>query len=147
MLGVKVLIKEMSLKELVENQQLEPLEKKPITKIQLAQYAGASGDFNPLHLDDEFARKIGMDGVIAHGMLVMGFLGEYVMRLAAQQALVVNFKMRFGRMTVPGDQITCSGVVNRVYEEDGKQYIALELIARKNEEEVVGSGSAILQLV
>lgn len=135
------------LKELAVNQQLEPLEKKPITKVQLAQYAGASGDFNPLHLDDAFAKKIGMDGVIAHGMLVMGFLGEYVMHIAAQQAIVVNFKMRFGKMTVPGDKITCSGVVERVYEGEGKQYIALNVTASKNSEEVVGSGLAILQLV
>lgn len=137
----------MMLKELAVNQQLEPLEKKPITKVQLAQYAGASGDFNPLHLDDDFAKKIGMDGVIAHGMLVMGFLGEYVMHIAGQQAIVVNFKMRFGKMTIPGDKITCSGVVERVYEGGGKQYIALNVRASKNAEEVVGSGRAILQLV
>lgn len=137
----------MTLKELVVGQQLAPLKKRPVTKVQLAQYAGASGDFNPLHLDDDFAKKIGMDGVIAHGMLVMGFLGEYVMHIAGQQALVTNFKMRFGKMTIPGDKITCSGVVEHVYEGEGKQFIALNLTASKNDEEVVGSGSAILQLV
>lgn len=140
------MIKEWELKELKVDQKLEPLVKPPITKVQLAQYAGASGDFNPLHLDDDFAKKIGMDGVVAHGMLVMGFLGEYVMKIAGKEARVANFKMRFGKMTVPGDEIRCSGVVERTYEEDGKRWIALDLTAEKVSGEVVGSGSAILQL-
>ncbi|MDV6377085.1 MaoC/PaaZ C-terminal domain-containing protein [Sporosarcina sp. GW1-11] len=109
------MIKDWVLEELVVGQKTEPMMKPPITKVQLAQYAGASGDFNPLHLDDEFARKIGMDGVIAHGMLVMGFLGEYVMKIAAQQARVVNFNMRFGNMTFPGDEIRCSGSVDSLH--------------------------------
>ncbi|AXH99170.1 dehydratase [Sporosarcina sp. PTS2304] len=140
------MIKDWVLEDLVADQKIEPMLKPPITKVQLAQYAGASGDFNPLHLDDEFARKIGMDGVIAHGMLVMGFLGEYVMKVAAQQAKVINFKMRFGKMTFVGDEIRCSGVVERTYEEEGKRCIALDLTAEKKSGEIVGSGSAILQL-
>ncbi|PIC73857.1 dehydratase [Sporosarcina sp. P26b] len=140
------MIKDWVLEELTVDQKLEPMVKPPITKVQLAQYAGASGDFNPLHLDDDFAKKIGMDGVIAHGMLVMGFLGEYVMKIAGQEARVANLKMRFGKMTVPGDEIRCLGVVERTYEEEGKRCIALELTAEKVSGEVVGSGSAILQL-
>ncbi|PID01395.1 dehydratase [Sporosarcina sp. P2] len=140
------MIKDWVLEDLTVDQKLEPMMKPPITKVQLAQYAGASGDFNPLHLDDGFAQKIGMDGVIAHGMLVMGFLGEYVMKIAGKKARVVNFKMRFGKMTVPGDEIRCSGVVKRTYEEEGKRRIALDLTAEKVSGEVVGSGSAILQL-
>ncbi|MEK4024743.1 MaoC/PaaZ C-terminal domain-containing protein [Sporosarcina sp. FSL W7-1283] len=140
------MIKDWVLEELTVDQKLEPMVKPPITKVQLAQYAGASGDFNPLHLDDGFAQKIGMDGVIAHGMLVMGFLGEYVMKIAGKEARVANFKMRFGKMTVPGDEISCTGVVKRTYEEDGKRWIALDLTAEKVLGEVVGSGSAILQL-
>ncbi len=136
----------MTLTKLTTNQKLEPMVKPPITKVQLAQYAGASGDFNPLHLDDAFAQKIGMDGVIAHGMLVMGFLGEYVMNIATQQAKVVNFKMRFGKMTFPGDEIKCSGIVERKYEENEKNYLALTLTAEKQSGEIVGSGSATLEL-
>lgn len=140
------MIKDWVVEELTVDQKLEPMVKPPITKVQLARYAGASGDFNPLHLDDGFAQKIGMDGVIAHGMLVMGFLGEYVMKIAGKEARIANFKMRFGKMTVPGDEIRCSGVVERTYEEDGKRRIALDLTAEKVSGEVVGSGSAILEL-
>ncbi|PIC80877.1 dehydratase [Sporosarcina sp. P18a] len=140
------MIKDWVLEEWTVDQKLEPMVKPPITKVQLAQYAGASGDFNPLHLDDGFAKKIGMDGVIAHGMLVMGFLGEYVMKIAGKKARVANFKMRFGKVTVPGDEIRCTGIVKRTYEEEGKRWIALDLTAEKVSGEVVGSGSAILQL-
>ena len=131
--------------ELQAGQRLTSHTKASVTKVQLVKYAGASGDFNPLHTDDDFAKKIGMQGVIAHGMLVMGFLGEYVMNLAGDIAVPTNFKMRFGAMTVPGDQITCSAFVENVYEEEGKRFVQLELIAEKEPEHVVGSGQVVLQ--
>lgn len=140
------MIKERLLKDYQVGEHFEPLAKKPITRVQLAKYAGASGDFNPLHLDDDFAQKIGMKGVIAHGMLIMGFLGEYVMQLAGQDAKITQFKMRFGKMTFLGDQIQCNATVKERYEENEKQFIVLEVTATKNEEEVVGSGIATLQL-
>ncbi|MGM9923077.1 MAG: MaoC/PaaZ C-terminal domain-containing protein [Bacillus sp. (in: firmicutes)] len=130
---------------LQEGQQLEPLVKDPVTKVQLVKYAGASGDYNPLHTDDEFAKKIGMPGVIAHGMLVMGFLGQYVRELAGTSADPVTFKMRFGAMTKPGDAITCSAIIKKVYEEDRQRYAALELVAEKAPGKVVGSGEAVLR--
>lgn len=135
---------ELQYENLTEGQQLDPLTKLPVTKVQLVKYAGASGDFNILHTDDEFARKVGMDGVIAHGMLVMGFLGQYVGELAGTSATISRFKMRFGAMTKPGDQITCSAVVKELYTESGNNYVDLELQAEKSPDEVVGSGKAVL---
>jgi len=140
--------KELKFNDLTVGQQLEPFINPPISRVQLAQYAGASGDFNPLHLDDEFAQKIGMDGVIAHGMLIMGFLGQYVMKIAGKQAMLTNFRMRFGAMTVPGDQIHCSAQVDKVYEENGNKIAILELTAEEEEEEegkTVGTGIAELR--
>jgi len=121
--------------------QLLPSYTKPsITKVQLVKYAGASGDFNPLHTDDAFAQKIGMQGVIAHGMLVMGFLGEYVMKLAGDVAQVKQFSMRFGAMTLPGDTITCIAQVKDIHEGE----VVLELTAQKQDQTIVGSGKATL---
>lgn len=125
---------------LERNQTLQSYTKSPITKVQLVKYAGASGDFNPLHTDDEFAQKIGMNGVIAHGMLIMGFLGEYVMKLAGERASVKQFSMRFGAMTFPGDEITCCAIIKKI---NGRE-VELELTAKKQDESVVGSGKAIL---
>ncbi len=136
---------EIQYEDLRAGQALPVLEKPPITKVQLVKYAGASGDFNPLHTDDEFAQKIGMKGVVAHGMLIMGFLGQYVMELAGKTAELKQFKMRFGAMTVPGDSITCSSTVEKVYEEDGLRMADLNLIAEKAPGKVVGSGKATLK--
>ena len=132
---------------LQEGQKLEPYVKPAVTKVQLVKYAGASGDYNPLHTDDEFARKVGMPGVIAHGMLVMGFLGEYVMKLAGTNAMPVNFKMRFGAVTRPGDAITSHAIVKRLYEENGERFAMLELIAEKAPDQVVGYGEATVKFV
>lgn len=116
-------------KKLKVGQLLEPFQKAAVDKVQLVKYAGASGDFNPLHTDDAFAQKIGLDGVIAHGMLIMGFLGQYVNELAGNNAEINSFNMRFGAMTVPGDSIVCSGKVVNIYEEDGVGFIQIELKA------------------
>ncbi|MCK1983161.1 MULTISPECIES: MaoC/PaaZ C-terminal domain-containing protein [Peribacillus] len=132
--------------DLHEGQRLEPFIKPPVTKVQLVKYAGASGDFNPLHTDDAFAQEVGMQGVIAHGMLVMGFLGEYVMKLAGDHAVPANFKMRFGAVTVPGDRLTCSAFVKGLYEEGGQRFVRLDLIAEKEPEQIVGSGEVVLQI-
>lgn len=137
----------LQLKELQQGQKLAPLVKPAVTKVQLVKYAGASGDFNPLHTDDAFAQSIGMPGVIAHGMLVMGFLGQYVMELAGTSATLTNFKMRFGAMTRPGDEITCLAIVKKIYQEHAKQFVDLDLYAEKAPGKIVGFGEATLQLI
>ena len=136
---------EIKYENLRAGQTLPVLEKPPITKVQLVKYAGASGDFNPLHTDDTFAQKIGMNGVVAHGMLIMGFLGQYIMELAGTTAEIKQFKMRFGAMTVPGDSITCSSTVEKIYEEEGVKMADLNLMAEKESGKVVGSGKATLK--
>lgn len=119
---------------------LQSYTKPPITKVQLVQYAGASGDFNPLHTDDTFAQSLGMSGVVAHGMLVMGFLGEYVVRLVAEVATVKTFSMRFGALTFPGDSITCSANVQAIDEQE----VTLMLEAKKQDGTIVGTGQAVI---
>ncbi|MDW0108832.1 MaoC/PaaZ C-terminal domain-containing protein [Sporosarcina aquimarina] len=130
--------------EMKVDMELPPLEKSPVTKEQLVLYAEASGDLNPLHTDDDFAKSIGMDGVIAHGMLIMGFLGQYVQELAGTESIVSKFNMRFGAMTKPGDAITCRGKVNTLFEIEGKPAAELELIAEKAPGKQVGTGTAVL---
>src|SRR5699024_5552839 len=125
-------------------EQLPPLKKPAITKVQLMQYAAASGEFNPLHTDDAFAQEIGMDGVIAHGMLIMIVVGEYVQDLAGQAAEIEQFSMRFGGMTVPGDEISWHATVANIDKQSDKPYANLELSAEKESGEVVGTGKAVL---
>lgn len=134
------MILQKELGELAVGDTLPSFEKPAITKVQLVKYAGASGDFNPLHTDDAFAQSVGMNGVIAHGMLVMGFLGDYVMQFASDQLAVKSFSMRFGAMTVPGDIITCGGVVESV-----DKGITCQLTATNHHGNVVGHGKVVFQ--
>jgi acyl dehydratase len=70
----------------------------------------ASGDHNPIHLDDEFARKVGLPGVIAHGMLQMGLMANLAVQAAGGDPRGVRrLGCRFAAMVLPGDQATFSG--------------------------------------
>ena len=73
------------------------------TREQISAYAEASGDHNPIHLDDEFARSVGLPGVIAHGMLQMGILGTVAARAAGGPEKLRRLSVRFAGMVVPGD--------------------------------------------
>lgn len=121
--------------------ELQPLRKEPVTKVQLVRYAGASGDYNLIHTDDETARRMGLDGVIAHGMLSMGFLGEYAAGIAGPQN-VRRLKVRFAAMVRPGDELTCGGVVRSV--EDGR--VVLDLWAKNQDGDKVTTGEAEVEI-
>ena len=87
------------------------LELPPITKEQLVRYAGASGDFNPIHWDADFARQSGYPGPIAHGMLSMAFLGRALTSWLGEPTAVLRLSARFKGVTYPGDQLTITGSV------------------------------------
>ena len=74
---------------------LPELVKEPVSRTQLVKYAGASGDYNPIHYDDEAARAGGLEGVIAHGMLSMGFLGQFRRKPPLAQEATKNSKSAF----------------------------------------------------
>jgi acyl dehydratase len=76
------------------------------TKAQIAAYADASGDHNPIHLDDDFARTVGLPGVIAHGMLQMGLIGTVAADAAGGPHKLRRLYCRFAGMVVPGDTVT-----------------------------------------
>src|SRR5215467_7447632 len=103
----------MSNFDVAAGQELTPLVKPPITQEQLRRYAEASGDFNPIHLSEEAAQRVGLDSVIAHGMLSMAFLGQFIQQQIADspQARIANLKVRYIAMVRLGDALTCHGVV------------------------------------
>lgn len=88
----------------------ESLIKEPVTHIQLVRYAGASGDFNPIHTVVPFAEEAGLGGVIAHGMLIMGFVGQAIGQWVSVDDLR-SYKARFKAMTRPGERITVNGQI------------------------------------
>jgi acyl dehydratase len=122
-------------------EELQALVKEPVSKVQLLKYAGASGDYNLIHTDDETAKRVGLEGVIAHGMLSMGFLGEYVASLAGPQN-VHRLKVRFGAMVRPGERLTCRGIVREVA--DGRALI--DVWAENGNGDKVTTGEAEVEI-
>ncbi len=74
----------------------------PLTRDSLVRYAGASGDFNPIHYRDDIAASVGLPGVLAHGMLTMGFAVQPVVDWAGDPSLIVDYQVKFTR-PVPVD--------------------------------------------
>jgi acyl dehydratase len=125
--------------------ELPVLVKGPIQQIQLTRYAGASGDFNPIHQDDEFARAAGMGGVFAHGMLSMGFVGQLVTDWAGAAA-VRKLGVRFAAIVRLKDTITCRGRVLGRRSADDVHLIDLEVWAENQRGEKVVTGKATVTL-
>ena len=124
-------------------QTLGPLVKPPVTKIQLVRYAGASGDFNPIHTVEEFAVAAGLGGVIAHGMLTMGFVGQLLTDTMGPQGKMESFSVRFKEMVHPGDVITCHGRVTHREDVVSGQRVDCEVWAIQQEGKQVVTGKAI----
>lgn len=126
--------------------QLEPLVKAPVSKVQILRYAGASGDDNLIHTDVETARERGLDGAIAHGMLSMGFLGQYLTNLAGP-GYTRALSVRFADMVHLGDMLTCGGTVTALMpRNDGWVNVALAIWAENQRGEKVTVGTAEIEL-
>ena len=125
--------------------ELPPLVKGPIQQIQLTRYAGASGDFNPIHQDDEFAKAAGMGGVFAHGMLSMGFVAQAVTDWAGA-GTVRKIGVRFTALVRLKDTVTCKGHVLAKSSGDGVHTVDLEIWAetQKGDKVVIGKATVAL---
>lgn len=123
-------------------QELNSLTKPAIEKVQLVKYAGASGDYNLIHTDDETARKVGLPGVIAHGMLSMGFLGQYASTLVGTNGFVSRLKVRFAGMVRPGDVLTCRATV--VTKDETRKTVGLTIHAEGETGKPLTTGEATL---
>jgi acyl dehydratase len=125
--------------------ELPPLVKGPIHQIQLTRYAGASGDFNPIHQDEEFAKAAGMGGVFAHGMLSMGFVAQAVTDWAGA-GRVRKIGVRFAALVRLKDVVTCRGRVLATSHKDGVGVVELEIWAENQKGEKVVTGKASVAL-
>lgn len=137
----------MSIVDTAIDEQLIPLVKPPITQEQLRRYAETSGDYNPIHLDEQAAQQVGLDGVIAHGMLSMAFLGQFVNQQLAHipGARIEQLKVRFLNMVRLGDTLTCQGKVKaRTTQENLSQSITIECWAQNQKGDKVTIGDAVV---
>jgi acyl dehydratase len=119
-----------------------PLVKPPVTKTQLVMYSGASGDFNPIHTVEEYAKEAGLGGVIAHGMLTMAFVGQMLTDTIGLEGHLRTFGVRFTGMVRPGDVITCAGKVTETRNDGGQQVVTCEIWASTQKGDKVVTGKA-----
>jgi acyl dehydratase len=127
-------------------QALPDVVKGPIQQIQLTRYAGASGDFNPIHQDDEFAKAAGMGGVFGHGMLSMGFVAQCVTDWAGAGS-VRKIGVRFLGLVRLKDVITCRGtVLGKSSSKNGTYLVDVEVVAQNQKGEKVVTGKATVAL-
>jgi acyl dehydratase len=90
-----------------------------VSQGQIDAYADASGDHNPIHVDPEFARSVGLPGTIAHGLLELGILAEAISTWAGGSANLRSLSCRFSKPLQPGDTIICTGTVVAVDASEG----------------------------
>jgi acyl dehydratase len=117
-----------------------------VNRALLKQYADASGDQNPIHQDEAFAKSVGLPDVIAHGMLTMALVGMYVSEIAGGSANVLELGGRFTKpVIVPADidvDLTVTATVTEVA--DGK--VSLSLTATSADVKVLGMAKAVIKL-
>jgi len=130
--------KEIRFDDLNVGSEMSTLVKAPVDHMQLVKYSGASGDFNPLHTDPAVGKAVGI-GQIAHGMLIMGFVGQAITDWVPKKFLK-KLSVRFAGMTRPGDVVTVTGKVREKVAEGGLKKIVCDVQARNQKEEVLVSG-------
>jgi acyl dehydratase len=112
-----------------------------LTRTQLVQYAGASGDYNPLHTDVYTTKVAGYPSVFAHGMLTMGMTGKMLTNYVGDGRLT-KFGVRFTRQVWPGDTLTTKATVEAIREEGGQHFVDLAVSTVNQDGQEVLSGYA-----
>jgi len=132
--------------DLSEGQELPAWEYK-VVREDLVKYANASGDANPIHQNEEFAKQVGLPDVIAHGMHTMGRMGEYLTDWAGDPGAVELFKTRFSAMVVvPADGGNTVKVSGKVAEKLDGDRVRLEVLATTPDGSKAASAEAIVAL-
>lgn len=117
-----------------------------LTRTQLVMYAGASGDYNPVHTDEVFATKVaGYPTVFAHGMLSMGATGRMLTNWVGDGRLT-KYGVRFVAQVWPGDQLTAKATVTALRSEGGQAFADLDVVTTNQNGQPVVTGYASARL-
>lgn len=116
-----------------------------VTRTHIVKYAGAGGDFNPVHTDEAFAKAVGLPSVFAMGLMQ----GGYLARMLTDWIGIGNlkrYKIRFTGQVWPGETITCRGKMVKKYEKDGEKLIDCELtvVNQEGDSKIAGEATAAL---
>ena len=119
-----------------------------LTRDSLVRYAGASGDFNPIHYRDDIAQAVGLPGVLAHGMLTMGAAVQVAVNWAGDAGAVVDYQVRFTKPVLvdakAGAKLLVTGKIAEIDTEN--KIVRIDLDARSNDQAVLGKAQVKVQL-
>ena len=133
--------------ELKEGASLPGL-KKDIVQENINLYAKASGDFNPIHIDADYARKTPLGGTVAHGMLILAYVSQMMTNAFGRDWLSGGrLNVRFRAPARPGDVITVSGSIRHIEKDDGRQMIDCDVLCSNQNDEPVITGDAKVKVV
>jgi acyl dehydratase len=120
----------------------------PVQRVNLIMYAGASGDFNPIHWNERFATSVGLPDVIAHGMLTMAEAARLVTDWVGDPGALIDYGVRFSKPVVVPDDGTGAELVvtGTVAEKLAGNRVAIALVARSAGEKVLTRARAVVQL-
>jgi len=119
------------------------LKKEAITQLQLIRYAGASGDFNPIHTIPENAKEAGLDNTIAHGMLIMGFIGEMITKNFNINN-IKKFSVSFKNITKLGEKLEAKAIVKRKITNEDGNFAELRVFIDNEAGEIKADGKVLI---
>jgi acyl dehydratase len=131
--------------EITPGMEIPRLIKQPATK-QLVMWAGASGDYNPIHYDREFAVSRGLPGVVVHGQLSTAFLCQMLSDWYGEKGKLKKLNVSYKGLNFPGDQLTCRGIVRDTSADHGK-ILSLEIWVENPKGEKTVTGSASVEII
>jgi acyl dehydratase len=144
-LGNRIVTQQIYYEDVLVGSEIAPLVKQPTTT-QLVMWAGASGDYNPIHYDKDYALKRGLPGVVVHGQLVGCFLGQMLTDWLGERGSLKTLSLSYKGMNFPGETLTCKGTVAKKYIEDNQHLIALKVWAENPRGEKTLTGTAVVVL-
>lgn len=119
-----------------------------LTRDSLVRYAGASGDFNPIHYRDDIAHSVGLPGVIAHGMLTMGAAVQPVVEWVSDPARIIDYQVRFTRPVIvdPQHGATISTVAKVGQRDPDARVVRIDLTVTSGDQTVLGKAQVRVNL-
>jgi acyl dehydratase len=137
--------KQLHYEDIAVGGEITPLVKQPTT-MQLVMWAGASGDYNPIHYDKDFAQSRGLSGVIVPGQLIGAFLGQMMTDWIGGEGALRKLSCSYKGMSYPGEVVTCKGKVTKKYVQNGEHFVECSLWAENPKGEKTASGRAMVIL-
>jgi acyl dehydratase len=137
--------KQLYFDEIISGINIPSLIKTP-DKMQLVKWAGASGDYNPIHYDKDYALEHNLPGVIVHGQLAACYLGQMITDWIGEKGQLKKFNVIYREMNVPGETITCCGVIVDKQIDGGEHFVSLKIWAKNPGGEKTLTGTAIVVL-